>query len=97
MCAINIMGKKKGVYHDNPSCHVLFPILWIARTASNMPDSCSCEHDLNASLWSGGLPGSHCFGKEMLDFQRAAWCGSKSYSSRGQTVWLIGDKEQVMI
>lgn len=96
MCAINTMGKKKRVYHDNPSCHGLLLIVWIAQTTVNMPDSCSCEHDLNASLWAGGLPGSLRFGKEMLDFQRAAWCGSKSYSSRGQTVWLVGDKEQVM-
>lgn len=66
---------RERVYHDNLSCHGLLPMLWMAHATVNVPAPCSCEHDLNVLLWSGGLPGSHLFEKEMLDFseRRLVW------------------------
>lgn len=89
------MGKEKRVYCDNHSCSGLLPMLLITQATVNVPAACSCQRDLNILLWSGGLPGSHLFEKEMLDFQRAAWCELKSCYSWRQMFGSLVTKSNV--
>lgn len=75
MCAIDILGKRKGFIMTT----FLIVLCYLCYESLRLWLTCLLLVPVTTILMYGcgqeALPGSHLFEKEMLDFQRAAWCG----------------------